>query len=249
MTVAMYELEPVSASDLAAYQSCYGLHTDIQYAQVDGGAGSGGGSGESALDIENLIGLAPSAHVIVYEGPNSASGSPGAGPYDLFSAIVNQDRAQVVSVSWGECEAALGFTDAQAEGNLFAQAAVQGQTVVAAGGDSGSEDCNVPGLLPQTQPAVDDPASQPLVTGVGGTTLSALGPRPTETVWNQAGTVATAALQPGAGGGGVSGFWAMPAAQRDAASSLGVLAGGSQRLDLRLGFWVLPSGSRRIHRC
>ncbi|HET9104072.1 MAG TPA: S53 family peptidase [Solirubrobacteraceae bacterium] len=227
VTVAMYELEPVSTSDLAAYQACYGLHSDISFTQVDGGAGAGSGSGESALDIENLIGLAPAAHVIVYEGPNSSSGSPGAGPYDIFSAIVNQDRAQVVSVSWGECEAALGATDAQAESNLFAQAAVQGQTIVAAGGDSGAQDCNTSGQLPQTQPAVDDPASQPLVTGVGGTTLSALGPRPTESVWNQAGTVATAALQPGAGGGGVSGFWAMPLAQRSAAAGLGVLGPGA----------------------
>ena len=213
-TVAMYELEPVSAADLAAYEACYGLHSNIAYVPVDGGAGSGAGSGESALDIENLIGLAPAANVVVYEGPNSNSGSPGAGPYDIFSAIVNQDRAQVVSVSWGECEAALGATDAQAEANLFAQAAAQGQTIVAAGGDNGAQDCNTSGQLPQTQPAVDDPASQPLVTGVGGTTLSALGPRPAESVWNQAGTVATAALQPGAGGGGVSGFWAMPASQR-----------------------------------
>lgn len=225
-TVAMYELEPVAPTDLAAYESCYGLHTDLGYVRVDGGAGSGGGSGEAALDIENFISLAPSSRVLVYEGPNSNSGNPGSGPYDTFASIVNQDRAQVVSVSWGECEAALGATDAQAENTLFAQAAIQGQTIVAAAGDSGSEDCNTGSGLPQTQLAVDDPASQPLVTGVGGTTLATLGPRPAESVWNDAGNTTGTALQPGAGGGGISNFWAMPTAQRTAASSLGVLGAG-----------------------
>ncbi len=122
-----------------------------------------------------------------------------------------------------------GATDAQAENTLFAQAAIQGQTIVAAAGDSGSEDCNTGSGLPQTQLAVDDPASQPLVTGVGGTTLSTLGPRPAESVWNDAGTAAGAVLQPGAGGGGISNFWAMPTAQRTAAGSLGVLNAGPDR--------------------
>ncbi|MGI9185011.1 MAG: protease pro-enzyme activation domain-containing protein [Solirubrobacteraceae bacterium] len=226
-TVAMYELEPVSAGDLATYESCYGLQTALSYVPVDGGAGVGVGSGEAALDIENFIGLAPAANVIVYEGPNSNSGSPGSGPYDTFSAIINQDRAQVVSVSWGECEAALGIADARAENTLFEQAAAQGQTIVAASGDSGSEDCNAGGRLAQNQLAVDDPSSQPLVTGVGGTTLSSLGPRPGESVWNDGGNVAGSLLQPGAGGGGISDLWTMPRGQLTARPGLNVLAAGA----------------------
>jgi hypothetical protein len=225
-TIAVYELEPVDPSDLGGYQSCYGTHTQISYVKVDGGAGSGSGSGEAALDVEQLIGLAPEANLIVYEGQNSNSGSPGAGPYDTFKTIIDQDRAQVVSVSWGECESALGAANAAAENTLFEQAAVQGQTIVSAAGDSGSEDCDGDSNMPQTQPAVDDPASQPYVMGVGGTTLSALGPRPTESVWNAAGMTASGLLQPGAGGGGISSFWQMPAAQRDAAPSLNVLGAG-----------------------
>ena len=60
--------------------------------QVDGGAGSGPGSGEAALDIEDVIGLAPKARMFVYQGPNSNSGGPGAGPYDTYSAIVSQNE-------------------------------------------------------------------------------------------------------------------------------------------------------------
>ncbi len=220
-TVAIYELEPYDPADIAAYEACYGIHTHVSTVNVDGGAGRGAGGSEAALDIENLIGLAPDANVLVYEGRDSNSGSPGAGPYDTFSAIVNQDRAQVVSVSWGECEAQLGSTDAQAENDLFAQAAIQGQTIVSAAGDNGSEDCGIGASL-----AVDDPASQPYVAGVGGTTLSALGPRPTESVWNDTTNTSSPVLQPGAGGGGISSLWQMPAGQHNAAASLNVLGAG-----------------------
>jgi pro-kumamolisin-like protein/putative Ig domain-containing protein/subtilase family protein len=222
VTVAVYELEPDEPADIAAYQSCLGTHATISYVPVDGGAGTGPGSGEAALDIENLIGLAPDVNVLVYQGPNSNSGAPGSGPYDTFSAIVNQDRARVVTVSWGQCESVLGRTDAAAENTLFQQATIQGQSIVAASGDSGAEDCDTGGAIPQTQPAVDDPSSQPFVTGVGGTTLSVLGPRPTESVWNSGGTILSGMLQPGAGGGGISSLWAMPAPQATSAPALDV---------------------------
>jgi hypothetical protein len=224
ITVAVYELEPVAASDLAAFQACYGINVPIDYVRVDGGAGSGEGSGESALDIENVLGYVPGARVLVYQGPNSNFGGPGSGPYDVFNEIVSQDRAQVVTISWGECESALGPTSAQAENTLFQEAAAQGQTIVAAGGDTGAEDCQTASSAPAPQPAVDDPASQPFVTGVGGTTLSSLGPRPAEEVWNNGGTPA-ALLSPGAGGGGISALWGMPAAQLDALPGLNVRSG------------------------
>ena len=222
VTVAVYELEPNNPADIAAYQACYGTHASISYVPVDGGSGTGPGAGEAALDIENLIGFAPDVNVLVYQGPNSNSGAPGSGPYDTFSRIINQDRARVVTVSWGQCEPAVGQADAIAENTLFQQAAVQGQSIVAADGDSGAQDCNSNGTMPQTQAAVDDPSSQLYVTGVGGTTLSALGPRPTESVWNSGGMQLSPTVQPGASGGGVSSFWPMPAAQLDAAPALGV---------------------------
>src|SRR5579875_131616 len=209
VTVAVYELEPDSPADIAAFQACYGTHARVSYVHVDGGSGSGAGSDEAALDIENLIGLAPRAHLLVYQGPNARSGLPGSGPYDVFSAIVNQDRARVVSVSWGQCEQQLGAAAEEAESVLFAQAAVQGQTIVAASGDNGAQDCDTGGARSSTRPAVDDPASQPDVVGVGGTTLLAAGPPPSETVWNGGRTGS------GASGGGVSARWPMPSDQLD----------------------------------
>lgn len=209
VTVAVYELEPNDPADIAAFQSCYGTHAQVSYVHVDGGAGSGAGSDEAALDIENLIGFAPRAHVLVYQGPNAVSGLPGSGPYDVFSAIVNQDRARVVSVSWGQCEQQLGALAQAAENVLFEQAAIQGQTIVAAAGDNGAQDCDTGGARSSMQPAVDDPASQPEVVGVGGTTLLSAGPPPSETVWNSGPGGA------GASGGGVSSRWPMPSDQLD----------------------------------
>jgi subtilase family serine protease len=164
-TIAVYELEPYAASDIAAYQSCYRTAAQVTPIAVDGGAGVGPGSGEAALDIEQLIAFAPKARVLAYEGPNSFSNAPGSGPYDVFSEIVSQDRAQVVTNSWGNCEADEGSGDADAENVLFEEAAVQGQTVVSAAGDDGSEDCYgylSSGGTSASGLSVDDPASQPL---------------------------------------------------------------------------------------
>ena len=70
--------------------------------------------------------------------------------------------------------------------------------------------------------AVSDPASQPDVTSVGGTSLGhgarTLGPPPTEQVWNDA-----LYYSEGAGGGGISTTFTMPAYQQ----ALGVVSGST----------------------
>ena len=227
-TIAIYELEPYDPNDIAAYESCYGISPSVSNVTVDGGAGTGQGAGEAALDIENAMGLAPKAHYLVYEGPNSNQGSPGSGPYDTLSAIVSQDRAHVISISWGECEQLQGTANITAENSLYEEAAAQGQSVLSATGDQGSEDCNATNNIPDPQQAVDDPGSQPFVTGVGGTTMNAGGPPPSETVWNHSGNATGLfAAQGGAGGGGVSHAWSMPGYQRDAAKTLQMIGTGS----------------------
>ena len=210
ITVALFELEPDLTTDIAAYQSCYGTSATVNYIEEDGGAGSGAGSGEAALDIENIIGLAPLATIDVYQAPNS-----GTGLIDNYTAIVDKDTAQVVSTSWGLCESEAGSPILSEEATLFEQAATQGQSVFAAAGDNGSTDCQTSSL------AVDDPGSQPYVTSVGGTTLSALGPPPSETAWNESSNGA------GAGGGGISSLNTMPSYQSSAPSSLHVINANS----------------------
>ena len=228
VTIGAYELEPNSPADIAAYQRCYGTNTAVSYVKVDGGAGTGVGQGEAALDIEQLIGLAPKAKVVVYQGPNNNSDDPGTGPYDTLAAMIGQDKVQVISNSWGECEALEGTADAHAENTLLQEAATQGQTFVTAAGDSGSQDCwsAGPGGNTNNALAVDDPASQPFAISVGGTSLTALGPPPAETVWNDDNpsiNYAAFGVQQGAGGGGISSFWPMPSYQSGSVPALGVI--------------------------
>ncbi len=136
-TIALYELEPYLASDISTFEQCFGIDTSVTNVPVDGGPGStGAGSGEAALDIEETAALAPRAQILVYEGPDS-----GVGPLDTYNAIAGQDRAEVVSTSWGSCESAAGKSSANAENSIFEEMAAQGQTILAAAGDSGSEDC------------------------------------------------------------------------------------------------------------
>ncbi len=218
ITIGIVEFERVSSSDLATYESCYGISTSVRYIAVDGGArGVSYGSGEAALDIEDVAGLAPQARLLVYQAPNS-----NRGVLDEFQRIVEHPTADVVTNSWGECEQALGSTAAaakraaQAESTLFEYAAAEGQSWLSAAGDYGSTDCWGEGSsLPfttQQSLAVDDPGSQPYMTSVGGTTLHAKIHR--ETVWNVGGA---------ASGGGISSIWPMPAYQLAASPGLGVV--------------------------
>jgi subtilase family serine protease len=203
VTVALYELEPFSASDIAAYQACMGTSTTVDVTAVDGGPGTGSGSGEAATDVEDVIGLAPKATIDVYQGPPT-----GQGAFDTYSAIISQDSAQVISTSWGLCEAEVGPGEMRAEDVLFQEAAVQGQTVFAASGDTGSDDCG------NGQISVDDPGSQPWVTSVGGTHLLTAG----DSVWDDGA---------GAGGGGTSQFWGRPSWQSAAVAQSSLTCGVS----------------------
>ena len=204
-TVAVYEIAQHQAADVEAYEQCFGLDNPVSTVSVDGGGGTDRqGTAEADLDIEQLATQAPSAAIVSYEGPNSAQGA-----YDTWATIVAQDAASVISTSIGLCEADGELGGYLAEDTLFEEAAAQGQTVLAASGDSGSEDCFPDTQAPNkasTTLEVDYPAASRWVTGVGGTTLSTAGP---ETVWNDCqGTTsslcATAAGSIGAGGGGVS---------------------------------------------
>jgi YVTN family beta-propeller protein len=159
-TVALFELEPYEASDIAAFQTCYGTDTSLSTVRVDGGAGKGRGAGEATLDIDNVIELAPEAHIDVYEAPNTLEGA-----VDEYTRIASTDSAQVISTSWGQCEAFSRQT-ASAERTIFEEMAAQGQSVFAATGDSGAEDC-IPNEGAYTMPAGIDPVALAPDSGTG----------------------------------------------------------------------------------
>ena len=205
-TLALFELDGYTPSDITAYSTYFGLPTmTLTNVLVDGFNGApGSGAIEVTLDIELMMAIAPGAtQIIVYEGPNSSQGA-----IDTYNRIATDNIAKQVSTSWGLPEPLAGSTWLNAENAIFQQMAAQGQTIFAASGDSGAYDGKQYGY--PTTLMVDDPASQPFVTSVGGTklTIDSAQNYASETVWNNG------LISYQAGGGGVSGFWAIPTYQQ-----------------------------------
>jgi hypothetical protein len=197
-SIALFEPAAFGAHDVSVYQKCYGTKTSIKTISVDGGASIGSGTLEATADVEDVIGLAPKATIRVYETSNVLE--PDF--IDDWARIIDDDEAQVVSTSWLTCEGNEPRGYLAAENTLLEQAAAQGQTVVADAGDYGSEACDQ--FSGSTSLSLDDTASEPYVTGVGGTQWTGLS-RSGETTWN---------ASEGAGGGGISSVWRMPSWQR-----------------------------------
>jgi subtilase family serine protease len=170
-----------------------------------------GWKGETTLDVEWAHAIAPGATIdlVVAKSNDDA---------DILSAtqyVADHNLGDVVSQSFGEAEQCMDPALLRAQHALFQRMTAQRITLLASSGDSGAAQ---PGCNPG-QPAfkaASTPASDPNVTGVGGTDLTAT--RPTgdatqhevtpggqyvsETVWNEgAGR---------AGGGGISVVYPRP---------------------------------------
>ncbi len=200
-TVAVFELDGYQSSDISAYLQNYSLGTpSISNVLVDGFNGSAGaGAIEVELDIEVVAAMAPKANQIVYEGPNSTQGVN-----DTYNKIVTDNKAQITTISWGECEAQSGNAELQTLDNIFSQGAAEGIAMYAAAGDSGAYDCN------DTNLAVDSPADDPNITGVGGTNLQLNnGAYGSESVWSNPSDTQRSPKGSG-GGGGISSNFKQP---------------------------------------
>ncbi len=207
-TLALFELDGYSASDITGYEQKYGLpNVQLQNVLVAGSTGSAGqGAVEVVLDIEMMIAVAPKIDkIVVYEGPNSSAGMLAA-----YSKIASDNTAKQISSSWGQPENSAAASDMNSENTIFKQMVAQGQSLFVASGDSGANDGG-------DSPSVDDPAAQPWVIGVGGTKLTtgSDGSYESETTWNELKLI----FGEGAGGGGVSTIWEMPSWQQGAASA------------------------------
>lgn len=181
---------------------------------------------EVDADIEQTLSIAPAARdVLVYNAPNDFTGQT---ELDEYTRIASDNLADVISSSWGECENDAGGAYVEVENLIFEQMALQGQSMFNDAGDTGAFDCiRSDGT---TIINVQDPASQPWVTSVGGTSFESFNPdanpNPSypfgiETVWNvddlcnqspneygQPGLFWCAAA--GAGAGGSSQWWGRP---------------------------------------
>ncbi len=200
-TIAVFELDGYQQSDINQYLQTYKLgNPSITNVLVDGFNGSAGqGAIEVELDIEVAAAMAPGAAQIVYEGPNTTQGVN-----DTYNKIVTDNKAQITTISWGECETQSGAAELQTLDGIFKQGVAQGISLFAAAGDSGAYDCN------DTNLAVDSPASDPYIIGVGGTNLQENGGTyGSESVWSNP-TDTQRSPKGAGGGGGISGTFAQP---------------------------------------
>jgi len=145
-----------------------------------------GWSAEIALDVQWAHAVAPSATIdLVLAASNQDS--------DIFSATkyaVDHNLGDVISQSFGEAEICAGpSTESNAaflaqEHALFERATDEGMTIFASSGDNGDAQPTCDGS--SFFISASTPASDPLVTGVGGTNLTAdltTGAYQSETAW------------------------------------------------------------------
>jgi subtilase family serine protease len=203
---------PTIQHDLDLFDSVFGLaNTQVQIIAPDGltpfdqnDANMTGWAGEITLDVEWAHAIAPGAQIrLVLAKSNNDP--------DIFSVTkyaVDHNLGDVISQSFGEAEACFDPTLMVKQHKLFQQATKRGITLLASSGDQGS-----------AQPTCDNssfslaastPASDPLVTAVGGTLLDAdglTGAYHNEVTWNEPVFAA-------AGGGGFSSVYTRPAYQK-----------------------------------
>lgn len=134
---------------------------------------------ETSLDVEQVHGLAPAATIDLVIAANNH----GDVLNNAEKFAVDNHLGNVLSMSFGAADGLFnGNNDQQAQAHaIYAQAVSQGMSLFASAGDSGATDGT--GSV-----STGFPASDPLVTSVGGTNLFASdsGAYESEDVWNDA---------------------------------------------------------------
>jgi N-acetylneuraminic acid mutarotase len=181
IAILSYESAGLQMSDLHSYWSGLGLPDhDVSVVHVDGQPVAGE-EGETTLDLEYSGAMAPGADIILYQGGGTPSFQVFA---DAANKMVDDDKADVASTSWGGCDYQFKGEIPPGE-NIYMQAAVQGISFSAAAGDKGSGDKATCASAPGDSHA-DYPASSPYVLAANGTTLTisdTSGTYGSETTW------------------------------------------------------------------
>jgi subtilase family serine protease len=193
-SVALVEFDGYFPADITRYLNLAKLSsvlvTNVLLDGVNGSASSN--NIEVSLDIDMAICMAPSlSSVAVYEGliPNNI----------LYQMAIDNTAKQIgCSWSWS------GYGGLLFMEQIFLQYAIQGQSFLCASGDSGA----YTGLI-------DNPSDDPLITVVGGTTLTTSGGAWTsEKTWSWFPTASFASS------GGISQTYAIPSWQQPVSMAL-----------------------------
>ena len=176
---------PTIAADLAVFDTYFGLPAppSLRVIQPAGpvpafaahDSNRVGWAGETTLDVEWAHVMAPGASIVLVETPTSENeGTTGFPQIDTAEDYVLRHRlGQVISQSFAATEQTFpSVSSIKSFRGPYQLAAREHITVVAATGDTGatSDQYNMKDLY--TSRAVAWPATDPLVTAVGGTELS-----------------------------------------------------------------------------
>jgi subtilase family serine protease len=184
---------PTIASDLQTFDAAMGL-PNPSFTQITP-AGSPppfdvndpnqfGWAAETTLDVEWAHVTAPRANIVLAV----AASNNDTDILNTTKYVVDHRVGDVISQSFGEAEACMDPTLLNQQHALFAEAVSKGITLFASSGDSGASQ---PSCDPNSTAALfaaSTPASDPNVTGVGGTTLTAdpsTGAYQSETAWTE----------------------------------------------------------------
>ncbi|HEY1804621.1 MAG TPA: protease pro-enzyme activation domain-containing protein [Terracidiphilus sp.] len=185
---------------------------------------------EATLDVFRAGSVAPGASLLLVA---ASAGSGGIAVDAQYIVQSNPVPAQVMSISFGNCELAGGPSGVEYWDSLFQQAAGEGISVFVSSGDSGASGCDSDFVTPPLDPSPNSPnyiCSSSYATCVGGTEFndasnsstywnasdgtglaSALGYIP-EGAWNEPLDSSSAPVV-AASGGGVSAYIATPSWQ------------------------------------
>ena len=214
-TVGLFEADGFYSKDIAAYATAAGngrTNIVIQAVLLDGFSGvptpgAYSGSPEVSLDIEMAMAMAPGlAKIVVFEGnPNNFA------PNDILNAMLaSSATVKNLSCSWGWSGGPNTTT-----GSIFTNMAAVGQSFFNAAGDSDAFTAGASSVNGVDNPSsYNAPSSSPIITQVGGTTLTMNGngtSYASETVWNW-GYDSSAGGYVGSSGG-ISSYYSIPSWQ------------------------------------
>ncbi|HEX7354612.1 MAG TPA: S53 family peptidase [Mycobacteriales bacterium] len=219
---------PTLAHDLAVYDAQYhlppvDLHVISPVGQPPPFDASDqdmvGWAAETTLDVEVAHSVAPGAAILVIETPTSETEGLQGFPEILRAEndVLTSHRVDVLSQSFAATEQTFtGAAQIRAlSAEVYPRARTLGITVLSSSGDNGPTDVHLDQHTLYDTRVVDWPATDPLVTSVGGTRLDlgADGSREApDAAWGGA---------QGAGGGGLSSVFPRPPYQDSVASVVG----------------------------
>jgi subtilase family serine protease len=234
---------PTIASDLRTFDSEEGIPNPPSLRIIrpagkvpsfkQGNAGMAGWASETTLDVEYAHTIAPGAKILLVETPGG-SGTGNISMTQVITAekyVIAHRLGTVISQSFVATEQSIGRAGIQALRGAYTDAYRHHVTVLSGAGDSGAAGYKANGSSFYSYPVTGWPASDPLVTAVGGTRLnldSSGNRNSADTVWND--TYSKTANQlingnngpnPLAGGGGTSVVFSRPAYQNTVSGVVG----------------------------